>query len=279
MGCVMSEEQTAVAVRRYLDELAGDSPSEPVIRALLDRAVRRLHQLCGTLLYRSYPRLTRPPLNLQTDEMLGAVVERLLKALREARPATEREFFGLACQHMRRELNDLARRLDEQPAAVELCEGLVPSPASSGTGITPDGRRMLAAVENLPEAEREAFDMVRIQGTTQVEVARVIGVSVVTVKRRLNRGLQLLAASLEDLRRPTGSPTRPQQRGGDRRDPISVAGVMSSLAANPQRTYETPPNSRPKVEGAHGRRSASPAVARPAPRLGREPGRGLRVVA
>ena len=106
----MSEEQTAVAVRRYLDELAGDSPSEPVSRALLDRAVRRLHQLCGTLRYRSYPRLTRPPLNLQTDEMLGPVVERLLKALREARPATEREFFGLAFQHMRRELNDLARR-------------------------------------------------------------------------------------------------------------------------------------------------------------------------
>ena len=230
MGCVMSEEQTAVAVRRYLDELAGDSPSEPVIRALLDRAVRRLHQLCGTLLYRSYPRLTRPPLNLQTDEMLGAVVERLLKALREARPATEREFFGLACQHMRRELNDLARRLDEQPAAVELCEGLVPSPASSGTGITPDGRRMLAAVENLPEAEREAFDMVRIRGMTQVEVARVIGVSVVTVKRRLNRGLQLLAASLEDLRPPDGEPDASSAAGGgDRRDPISVAGVMSSL--------------------------------------------------
>ena len=214
MGCVMSEEQTTVAVRRYLDELAGDSPSEPVIRALLDRAVRRLHQLCGTLLYRSYPRLTRPPLNLQTDEMLGAVVERLLKALREARPATEREFFGLACQHMRWELNDLARRLDEQPAAVELCEGLVPSPASSGTGITPDGRRMLAAVENLPEAEREAFDMVRIQGMTQVEVARVIGVSVVTVKRRLNRGLQLLAASLEDLRPPDREPDASSAAGG-----------------------------------------------------------------
>jgi RNA polymerase sigma-70 factor (ECF subfamily) len=206
MGCAMSGEQTAVAVRRYLDELAGDSPSEPVIRALLDRAVRRLHQLCGTLLYRSYPRLTRPPLNLQTDEMLRAVVERLLKALREARPTTQREFFGLACQHMRWELNDLARRLDEQPAAVSLCEGLVPSPASSGTGITPDARRMLAAVENLPEAEREAFDMVRIQGMTQVEVARLIGVSVVTAKRRLNRGLQLLAASLEDLRPPDGEP-------------------------------------------------------------------------
>ncbi len=203
----MSEDNTTVAVRRYLDELGGDSPSEPVIRALLDRAVHRLHQLCGTLLHRSYPRLTRPPLNLQTDEMLGAVVERLLKALREARPATVREFFALACQHMRWELNDLARRLDERPFAVELVEGLVPSPPSSGTGISPDGRRMLAAVDGLPEAEREAFDMVRIQGMTQAEAARVIGVSVITVKRRLNRGLQLLFASLEDLRPADSDPT------------------------------------------------------------------------
>jgi RNA polymerase sigma-70 factor (ECF subfamily) len=41
--------------------------------------------------------------------------------------------------------------------------------------------------------------MVRIQGMTQVEAARVLGVSVMTVKRRLNHGLQLLAASLGDL--------------------------------------------------------------------------------
>ena len=52
------------------------------------------------------------PLNLQAEEMLSAVVERLLKALREARPATVRQFFALASQHMRWELNDMARRLD-----------------------------------------------------------------------------------------------------------------------------------------------------------------------
>ena len=139
----MSQEHTTAVVQRDLDELGGDSPAEPIVRALLDRAVRRLHLLCATLLHRSYPRLTRPPLNLQADELLGAVAERLLKALREARPRTVREFFALANQHMRWELNDLARRLDEQPAAVELREGLVPSPASSGSGLTPDGRRML----------------------------------------------------------------------------------------------------------------------------------------
>lgn len=132
--------------------------------------------------------------------MLSSVAERLLKALREARPGTVRQFFALACQHMRWELNDLARRLDEKPAAVELRDGLVPSPASSDSGLTPDGRRMLEAISNLPDSEREAFDLVRIQGMTQVEAAQVLGVSAITVKRRLNRALQLLTEALSDLR-------------------------------------------------------------------------------
>ena len=195
----MDEEQTTAAVQRYLDELAGDSPAEPAVRALLDRAVRRLHQLCATLLYRSYPRLTQPPLNLQVDEMLGAVVERLLKALRQVRPATTRQFFALACQHMRWELNDMARRLDEQPAGVELRDESVAAPASSDSSLTPAGRRILAAIDGLPEEEREAFDLVRIQGFSQAEAAKVLDVSVMTVNRRLNRGLQLLAATLGDL--------------------------------------------------------------------------------
>jgi RNA polymerase sigma-70 factor (ECF subfamily) len=195
----MSAEQTSVAVQRYLDELAAGSPAEPVVRALLCRAVDRLHQLCASLLYRSYPRLTRPPLNLQADEMLSAVVERLLKALREARPTTTRQFFALACRHMRWELNDMARRLDEQPAALELPDESLPAPADSGSGLTLDARRILAAVEGLPEGEREAFDLVRIQGMSQAEAAEVLGVSVMTANRRLHRALLLLAAALGDL--------------------------------------------------------------------------------
>ena len=196
----MDEEHTTAVVQRYLEELAGDSPAEPVVRALLDRAVRRLHLLCATLLYRGYPRLTRPPLNLNADEMLSAVVERLLKALREARPATVRQFFALAGQHTRWELNDLARRLDERPRAVELLDGVIPAPADSDSGLSQDGRRMIEAIGNLPEDEREAFDLVRIQGLSQVEAATVLGVSTMTVKRRLNRSLKLLTDTLGDLR-------------------------------------------------------------------------------
>src|SRR5262245_27052310 len=82
----MSDEQTTAVVQRYLDALAGERSPEPIIRALLDRSVRRLQLVCANLLYRSYQRLTLPPMNLQPDEMLSAVVERLLKAMNSVRP-------------------------------------------------------------------------------------------------------------------------------------------------------------------------------------------------
>jgi len=194
------DENTTFVVQRYLDALGGDVAAEPIVRALLDRSVRRLHHLCAVLLHRSYPRLTRPPLNLQADELLSAVVERLLKALREARPTTVRQFFALASQHMRWELNDLARRLDGQPRAVDVLEGLVPAPANSDSGLSPEGRRMIEVIDALPAEEREAFDLVRIQGMTHAEAAAVLDVAPKTVKRRLDRGLRLLTERLGDLR-------------------------------------------------------------------------------
>jgi len=37
----MDEQQTTKVVQNYLEALAGDEPAEPIIRALLDRAVGR----------------------------------------------------------------------------------------------------------------------------------------------------------------------------------------------------------------------------------------------
>jgi RNA polymerase sigma-70 factor (ECF subfamily) len=209
----VDENRTTAAIQDYLNDLAGvrgDSPAEPIVRDLLAAAVNRLHLLCASLLARSYPRLTRPPLNLQSEEMLSSVVERLLKAMRHVHPPTVRQFFALANQHMRWELNDLARRLDELPPAVELRDSRVPAPEeSSGSQVTPNTRRILEAIESLPEDEREAFNLVRVQGMTQTEAADVLGVSPKTVQRRLNRGLLLLADGLGDLQ---AAPAPPEQR-------------------------------------------------------------------
>src|SRR5262245_20631486 len=221
----MSEQPTTFVIQRYLDALQEGSAAEPIIRDLLDRAVRRLRLLCDSLLQRSYPRLTKPPLNLETDELLNRVVAGLLTALKKVRPQTVRQFFALANQHMRWQLNDLARLLDEQPRAAPLAEsGVAAPPSSSDSILSHDARRMLQAIEGLPEDEQEAFDLVRIQGLTYAEAAGVVGVSAKTVQRRLNRARLLLAEQLADLRpgvRDQESGVRGQATESDFRTPDS----------------------------------------------------------
>ena len=138
--------------------------------------------------------------------MLSAVVERLLKAMREIHPETPRQFFALANRHMRWELNDLARRLDQRTQAMGLYEDAVPAPETSGSVLGPDAISMLEAIENLPDEEREVFELIRIQGFTQTESAELIGVSAKTVQREWTVALAWLrkevARDLELFRSP-----------------------------------------------------------------------------
>jgi RNA polymerase sigma-70 factor (ECF subfamily) len=91
--------------------------------------------------------------------------------------------------------------------------GVVAPPASAASGLSPDARRMLEAIEALPEDEREVFDLVGIQGLTHAEAAAVVGVSEKSVQRRLSRARLLLAERLPDLRPATAcKPTPPSDR-------------------------------------------------------------------
>jgi RNA polymerase sigma-70 factor (ECF subfamily) len=214
----MPDDQTTIVVQRYLDQLAGvrgESSAEPIVGALLGRSVHRLHHLCANLLNRSYPRLTRAPLNLQSEEILSAVAERLLKAMRKVHPTTVRQFFALANQHMRWELNDVARRLDQQEPLVEMNDSAIPAlPESSGSPLSPNCIRMLEAIESLPDEEREVFDLIRIQGMAQTEAACLLGIAVRTVQRRLNRAMLMLSEKLSDLNPIAGLTDEPGIRPG-----------------------------------------------------------------
>lgn len=194
--------KTTLAVQRFLDELAAtDSPpADPLIRELLARSVNRLQHLCGRLLYRSYPRLTHAPAYLEAEDVLAAVVERLLKALRDVKPGSVQQFFALANRHIRWELNDLARRIDRQQAAMlPLAHDPAVPPASTAVGETATLLRILTSIEALPAEEREVFEYVRIQGMTHAEAAEILSVSEKTVQRRLRRGLLMLAESLREF--------------------------------------------------------------------------------
>ena len=104
------------------------------------------------------------------------------------------------------ELNDLARRLDEKASAAELADAAAIAPESSGSELSGSVRRMLEAIEHLPEDEREVFSLVRIQGLTQSEVAELLGVSTKTIQRRLNLSLLMLREAVADLS-PADEPT------------------------------------------------------------------------
>lgn len=197
----MGTTRTTVAVQSYLDDLHArpDAGASDVVRDLLGRSALRLHLLCSAMIRRGYPRLARPPLNLRADELLGPVVERLIKALRAARPANVREFFGLANQHVRWELNEVARRLDEHTPPLGIDDQKVADRSASEPGLGAEARRILAALDSLGAEEREVFGLVRIQGLTHDEASEVLGVSTKTVQRRLNRGRAQLAGLLDDL--------------------------------------------------------------------------------
>ena len=198
----METGRTTLSVQRYLDELSGSTSgpvSEEVVRTLLTRSANRLHMLCRTVLHNKYPRLLDGPSNLRSEELLGGVTERLIKALRTIRPETTRQFFALAFTHLRWELNEVSRRLDAKIRELELGENHV-ARKSPNEDPAPSARleRILDAIDQLPEEEREAFNLIRVQGVTVAEAAEITGASVSTVKRRVNRSIASLAEMLPE---------------------------------------------------------------------------------
>jgi RNA polymerase sigma-70 factor (ECF subfamily) len=105
--------------------------------------------------------------------------------------------------HMRWQLNDLAHRLEERPAAASPAEsGVAVSPASTASGLSPDARRILEVIESLPEGEQEVFELVGNHGLTHAEAATVVRVTQQTVQRRLIEVRLLLAERLANLSPP-----------------------------------------------------------------------------
>ena len=200
------ERNTTASIQHHLDRLGDEIPDSESVRVLLERSVTRLSVLCGNLLHRRYPRLTYPPLNLSTDELLSAVVERLIKAMREAKPNSVRQYFALAGQHMRWELNDLARRLDSERIAGTIDENFIADMAPSDSQLSDLCKQIFEEIDALPVERREVFELVRIQGLPVSDVARILNVTEVTVRRRLSRALSGLTSIFDDTSPKSNDP-------------------------------------------------------------------------
>lgn len=155
---------------------------------LVAQASTRLLKLTRKML-RGFPRLQRWE---ATDDVFQTAALRLYRSLSEAQPANVREFFGLATIQIRRTLIDLVRHHfgPEGHAAKHHTDGdgdTIRRRAAATPESLEDWARFHEAVEQLPEAEREVFQLVWYGGMQQAEVAGLLGVSVPTVQRRWYR--------------------------------------------------------------------------------------------
>ncbi len=165
---------------------------------LLRHSAQRLTDLARHML-RGFPGVRRWA---DTDDVLQNALIRLVSALREVRPASPREFLGLASLQIRRELIDLARHYygpQGQGANYQTHGGdLTSSPTARAADVNHDPSSLAEwhefheKIGTLPDEEREAVSLLYYQGLSQAEAAELLGVSVRTVQRRWHAALEQL---------------------------------------------------------------------------------------
>lgn len=162
-------------------------------RELLNSSGERLSELTRKMM-RNYWRLKRWE---ETDDVFQSAMVRLHRALAEVTPGTLRDYYRLATTMIRRELIDMARhyfgprgRGAKHESHPSLAEGSAPSSAAEPEDAShePGGLAMWTEfhekVKELPDEDREVFDLIWYQGLQQAEAAELIGVSIRTVLRR-----------------------------------------------------------------------------------------------
>jgi RNA polymerase sigma-70 factor (ECF subfamily) len=119
-----------------------------------------------------------------TSDVLQEVLIDLSELLTRLTPRDVRHFLGLAGQHIRWKLLDLARR----PTGAQcITDGGIFDAAGE---TTHDPVRLAqwaeihAYIDELPAAERELFDLIFYQGVPQQCAANLLGISCRTLKRR-----------------------------------------------------------------------------------------------
>jgi len=162
---------------------------------LLRSVTLRLEVLARRMLHR-FPQLRRWE---QTDDVLQGALLGLLNALREIRPESMRSFYNLASVMIRRQLIDLWRHHygPSGPGAHHDSDPSAPVLAPAPTDDFPDIDRVHELVDQLPEDQREVFELRYYHDLSQDEVAEALSVSTRTVQRRWVAALRRLHSLLE----------------------------------------------------------------------------------
>ena len=188
-----NDSNTTQSIQRWLDEAAtGNAEAR---EQLLGRACDRLMKLTRKLI-RGFPQVHRWE---ETDDVFQNAILRLCRALDDASPRDARHFFRLSAMQIRRELIDLSRRYQgpqgmgvhhaTQPFRQNADASHEPLPheaveASADPQRIAEWTELHQQIEQLPDEQREVFDLLWYQGLSQEEAAEVLSTSVRTIKRR-----------------------------------------------------------------------------------------------
>lgn len=183
------------SVDKALADLAGAEPcAAAAARAdLVTVATDRMRALAHRMLAGS-ARVRRWE---ETDDVVQGAMLRLHRALGSVVPNDTQHFLRLAALQVRRELLDLARRhgCADSFAANHETNSLpggnggqqvdwAEDHASEPVDHLADWARFHELAEDLPDDQRELFDMVWYIGLSQDEIANLLGCSTRTVRRR-----------------------------------------------------------------------------------------------
>ena len=181
-----SELVEAAIVRHH----AGDPLA---LNDMFQRSGERIRTIAHRMLHGQFGRIAALE---QTDDITQEAALRLLKAMREVPVGSAVEFFRFSACMMRRVLMDLGRHHFNPDGSAAHRADVPLGGNTSGPGFVPRDNRtsapdqlaawneFLERVETLPDEQLAVFDLLWCQDLEQEEAAKLLGVSVPTVKRR-----------------------------------------------------------------------------------------------
>lgn len=154
---------------------------------LIGRSCERLRRLTRAILDRDYRRLRAVE---QTDDVLNTALIRRMRALEVAPPTTLAEYFQLAGRQLRWVLGDLIRHHFGPHGDAARQQPLPPGDGFPGgwRAAAPDRAvswsEFFDRIEALPADERVVVDLLWFEKLTQKDAAKLLGVPLITVRRR-----------------------------------------------------------------------------------------------
>lgn len=148
-------------------------------QALFDR----VYETYGPALYRFCLLQMKNPADAE-DVLQDVFVKRLYQAPKFKSPEHERSWLYQVALNLCRDEWRRSRRSE------------LPLAAAAGVSLPPEELSLLDQVSNLPEKQRTVLHLHYYQGYNLQEIARLLGVTVPTVKMRLKRGREALRKDL-----------------------------------------------------------------------------------